>query len=322
MHNVEVSYGITHRPADQPQVSVVVVTCNGSAKLPQLIGALRNQTISGRVAFEVVMIDNRSTDGTADVIRAYDNDPAMPIVCGYEGRAGKAYGLNTGVTIARAPILAFTDDDGVPAPDWLESILDHFQSHAEIDCIGGRVELYDSDDAAVTVRLSEQPMTLDVETFPVCNVPVIGCNLAIRAESLLRAGGFDTTIGPGSKIGSGDDMDLVYRLLRLGRRVGYVPQVRVQHNHGRKDSKATEQVTRRYVLGRGAFYLRYALQGDRWVARSAYWEIANLLKTFIRFGIVTRRARVSLKTIGLLIAGAARHLRHGQPPIGPTARHA
>lgn len=304
--------------ADLPRVSVVVVTCNGAADLPLLIEALRSQTISGRVPYEIVIIDNNSTDSTADIVRRLAGDPGLPVVYGFEGRQGKAHGLNTGVCLARAPVLAFTDDDGIPAHDWLESILSYLGEHHDVDCIGGRVELYDPRDAGVTVRLSHQPITLDATTFPICNVPIIGCNLAVRRDALVGVGGFDTTVGPGSRIGSGDDLDMVYRLLRVGCGVEYVPRLLVKHNHGRRDIHDVTQVTRRYVMGRGAFYLKYALHGDSWIARSAYWEVAGLLKNWIRGGLFTRHAIDSLRTVGLLAVGAVRFLRFGQRPVQST----
>lgn len=299
----------------RPVASIVVVTRNGANSLPLLMEALRNQTVVRHVPCELVVVDNGSTDDTAEVVRRLAVDLGFPVTLEREQRPGKARGLNLAVSLAQGGIIAFTDDDGVPAPDWMEAILGYFSRHPDVDCIGGRVELYDEADAAITIRTSRREEPLSALDFPICNVPIIGCNLAVRKEALVRVGGFDATVGPGSRIGSGDDIDLLYRLLKLGRRVVYVPTVVVRHKHGRRGTDEVTALTRRYVLGRGAFYLKYALDGDRTIARAAYWELRNLFASWIRGGLVTRRARDDLRTLGLLLVGAGRHARHGQRPL-------
>ena len=298
-----------------PVASIVVVTRNGAANLPVLMAALRAQTALREVPCELVVVDNGSTDGSAEVVRSLAEGLDFPVTLEFEVRPGKALGLNRAVALARGEIIAFTDDDGVPAPDWIEATLAYFSRHPEVDCIGGRVELYDRADAAITIRTSRREEPLSATEFPICNVPIIGCNLAIRKEALVRVGGFDATVGPGSRIGSGDDIDLLYRLLKLGRRVVYVPSVVVQHKHGRRGADEVAALARRYVLGRGAFYLKYSLDGDRAIARAAYWELRSLGASCIRAGLVTRRARDDLRTLWLLLAGAGRHMRHGQRPL-------
>lgn len=302
----------------RPVASVVVVTRNGASSLPLLMAALRSQTAVQHVPCELVVIDNGSTDETTEVVRRLAVDLGFRVTLEREERPGKALGLNRAVAVAQGQIIAFADDDVVPAPNWIEAILAYFSGHPDVDCIGGRVELYDRADAAITIRTSRHEETLGASDFPICNVPIIGCNLAIRKDALVRAGGFDATVGPGSRIGSGDDIDLLYRLLKLGRHVVYVPAVVVRHNHGRRDADEVAAVTRRYVLGRGAFYLKYALDGDRAIARAAYWELRNLCAAWVRGGLVTRRARGDLRTIWLLLAGASRHIRYGQRPLSAS----
>lgn len=302
------------------QISVVVASCNGALKLPDLLIALSGQTIVDRVPFEVVLVDNCSTDNTAGVIRSFASGTAWSIRYAFERRSGKAYALNTGVKLARGPIIAFTDDDGVPAPDWLERILEYFSTHENIHCLGGRVELYDPQDLSLTFRRSVHAAVLSISDFSIADVPVIGCNLAIRASELRRVGPYDTAVGPGSRVGSGDDVDMLYRLLRAGGQIAYVPSILVHHNQGCHTRDRLDRISDRYTVGRGAFYLKYVLHRDRRIARFAYWELVRLLRSCVRLGLVRREARAALRTLGLLAIGASRYIRFGdlsQPMAAP-----
>jgi glycosyltransferase involved in cell wall biosynthesis len=292
------------------QISLVVSTCNRSQDLVRLIAALENQTRNQHGDWELIVVDNRSTDDTAQVVSNYGAQARFPIKYAFESRQGKSYGLNTGISLARGKIIAFTDDDGMPAPEWLERIGQHFEAHPEIACVGGRVELCDPADALVTVRLSKQARVVDTTTFDVSNIPVIGCNMAIDAQVLSRVGLFDTDLGPGSRIGVAEDLDILYRLVRAGHRIGYDSRLLVLHNHGRRTKLDVDHVSKGYLSGRGAFYCKYLLQADRIVARWMYWEMSALFLQWLKAGMFSIRAKNSMRVVGLLLLGAVRYLRH------------
>lgn len=292
------------------QISLVVSTCNRSQDLVRLIAALEHQTRNQHGDWELIVVDNRSTDDTAQVVSSYGAQARFPIKYAFESRQGKSHGLNTGITLARGKIIAFTDDDGMPAPEWLERIGQHFEAHPEIACVGGRVELYDPADALVTVRLSKQARVLDITTFDVSNIPVIGCNMAIDAQVLSGVGLFDTDLGPGSRIGVAEDLDILYRLVRAGHRIGYDSRLLVLHNHGRRTKLDVDRVSKGYLSGRGAFYCKYLLQADRIVARWMYWEMSALFLQWLKAGMFTIKGRSSMRVVGFLLLGAVRYLRH------------
>lgn len=305
----EHEFGRRAADGEAPRVSVVVTTCNRASKLHQLFDALRNQTINGKISWEFILVDNGSIDDTAKVSHELASALDIPVTYAFEPTKGKSRGLNTGVSLARGTIIAFTDDDGVPARDWLEALLQHFDEHPEVACVGGRVELYDPADALITVRLSRERQVVDAATFSVSNTPVIGCNLAVQAAALRAIGQYDTDVGPGSRVGSGDDVDMMYRLVRAGSRIGYDPRPLVLHNHGRRTDQQVKGVRDRYVIGRGAFYCKYMMQADQRVTRWARWEVAGLLKEWLRAGVVTKSARGSMRTVALLGTGALRYIR-------------
>ncbi len=119
-------------------VSVIVPTFNRASSLGRLLDSLCAQRVED-VRYEVLIIDNGSTDHTPDVVAAYA--AAFPFVRGLrEPRAGASNARNRGIVSAHARILAFIDDDVVAAPDWLAGIVRTFERHPEIHCLGGRVE--------------------------------------------------------------------------------------------------------------------------------------------------------------------------------------
>jgi len=118
-------------------ISVIIPTFNRAASLDALLGDVRNQSTS--VAFEVLVVDNGSVDGTRAVVERHAASDAR-IRYLHEQRPGASNARNTGVAAATAPILAFLDDDVRPRHDWVESVARAFVEHPEVDCIGGRVE--------------------------------------------------------------------------------------------------------------------------------------------------------------------------------------
>jgi len=121
-------------------ISVVIPTYNRGSQLRPLLEALLNQDARG-VSYEVLVVDNNSSDNTAAVIEAARlSDPSRLIRYFFEPRQGVSYARNTGIAHARAPIIAFLDDDVVPATDWAYSVKQAMDRYPEADCIGGRIQ--------------------------------------------------------------------------------------------------------------------------------------------------------------------------------------
>ena len=120
----------------QPEISVVVSTYN---RVDSLVGAIRSiLTQENAPEYELIVVDNNCTDGTAAVVRAAEEKESR-LHYVFEPRQGVSYGRNAGIAAARAPIIAFTDDDVVVDRGWLASIRNAFDQHPECGCVGGRV---------------------------------------------------------------------------------------------------------------------------------------------------------------------------------------
>jgi glycosyltransferase involved in cell wall biosynthesis len=254
-------------------VSIVVCTRNQHKSLGRLLGSVDSQHVPENVSWELVVVDNGSTDDTGRVVAEF-------VKCGkgnarlvHERRRGKSFALNRGVAASSGKIIAFTDDDVILGENWLEILSAEFVRDRELQGLGGRVELYDNLDLPIAVRLSRERKRIRYDEFDAQYIPIIGANWAFRRAIVDRLGGFDTNLGPGSAIGAvAEDVDFLYRALKADAKVLYSPDVIVYHNHGRRTETESSAAMHGYVVGRGAFYAKHVRRGDRFVQRLALRE--------------------------------------------------
>ena len=96
---------------ESPDISVVIPTYNRAEMLRALLRNLRSLQISNGVTWEIIVVDNHSTDATRAVTEEFMHDAALPLRYRFEAQQGAAYTRNNGVLAARGKILAFIDDD-------------------------------------------------------------------------------------------------------------------------------------------------------------------------------------------------------------------
>ena len=228
-------------------VSVVVPTFNRRASLLRLLASLERQTLPHR-RFEVVVVDNNSTDGTNDAILAYATQRRMSVRVLIEPQQGAAHARNRGIRESSAAILVFTDDDVEAEPQWLAAILRGFEE-LPASAIGGRT-LPSWDCALPEWWLPEYEKAFlrnwGDEVCRVTEFPFFyGQNLAVRRVTLERVGGFDPRRGPkGRRYASGEDADLCRRMHDSGEALYYLPAAVVRHHVG------AERLSRRYFRRR------------------------------------------------------------------------
>ncbi len=87
--------------------------------------------------------------------------------------------------------------------------------------------------------------------------------MTMRRALLERVGLFDEDFGPGSRVGSGDDTEFMYRVYVAGIAIDYVPDMTVFHHHGRKTRADGFKLWQRYSLGNGAHIAKYLPEASR-----------------------------------------------------------
>jgi len=214
-----------------PGVSVVVVSRDRASELASALSAIEAQRLP-RESFEIVVVDDGSTDGTGERLSAMWRSPSGEwrpgrSVIRNEISIGPGRARNLGVERARAPIVAFTDSDCTPAVGWLEQLLAPFDD-PRVGAVGG-CESDDPADPAIA-RAVHFAMTSPITTGrirggrgrPAGSYRPRSFNMAVRRDAFLRAGGFADAY-------YGEDIDLSLRIDRLGFASVFAPDSRVHH---------------------------------------------------------------------------------------------
>jgi GT2 family glycosyltransferase len=259
-------------------ISVLVCTCDRGPSLQRCLASFESAAASHQGAWELVVVDNNSTDRTREVVDTLRKKGSLPIIYIFEPRQGKSYALNRGIRCSGGDIIAFIDDDCFVAANWLVSLEKEFQADHTLGGIGGRVELCNQSDKPVTIRLRKERILVDSSNL--VNL-IAGCNMAFRRQVVEKVGMFDVAFGPGTKMVV-EDTDFVYRAFKEGFKIVYSPDLLVYHNHGRNTDEQVRALNRSYVIGRGAFYCKHILAGDRAVAKMAYWETRSLIRDSLK----------------------------------------
>ena len=153
------------------------------------------------------------------------------------------------------------------------TILREFDHAPNLAGLGGRVELYDTNDLPYTIRRSRVREDMD-EPHKVFHL-ITGCNIAFARWAIEQVGGFDERFGPGAPLVAAEEIDYLYRMHRGGLKVIYTPDVVVYHNHGRRTAEAVDVLMRSYMIGRGALYAKYVARGDFTMLRLAYSAVGG-----------------------------------------------
>ena len=259
--------------ATLPAVSIVICTRNRAASLGRTLETIASLDLPGVSAeAELVIVDNGSTDETQAEIAAFRDHAPLPVIHVLEGRPGLAAARNAGIRRASHPVILFTDDDCLPAADWLLTAARLFSSNL-LQVIGGRVELYNPDHLELSIKTSLVEDRLrgvgGLLGF------VHGANLAFGRPVIDRIGWFDVRFGAGTRLQSAEDTEFVYRAFRAGLPVLYEPDLVVRHDHGRSGRRDWMRLTRGYCRGIGGMAMKHLMAGRTDLLRMVYWDFLS-----------------------------------------------
>jgi glycosyltransferase involved in cell wall biosynthesis len=238
-----------------PRISVVVASYNAADTLEECLDSF---TLVEYPDFEVIVVDDGSTDNTADIAKRYD----APIRLLQPGRGGLSFARNAGCEAATGEIVAYTDADCIVPPNWLFYIA---ATYLEGDwaCVGGP-NLLPANDNRVARAVDRCPgiathvLISDEEAE---HVP--GCNMAYNRDILRELGGFNRIYRT-----AGDDVDMCWRVMSAGYRIGFNHGAMVWH-HRRPNVKRYLGQQRGYGFAESLLHEKHperfnALGGIRW----------------------------------------------------------
>jgi glycosyltransferase involved in cell wall biosynthesis len=217
--------------------SVIIPTLNRADILRSCLDAIACQTAAPDT-FEIIIVDNNSTDHTRDVVRGFgDANPKLTIRYLLETAPGASAARNCGVRAATGGTLFFVDDDSIAAPEWLETLHSAF-GNPEMGCAGGPIDLDYRGQERPRHLLGDLQGLLGAFQLPYDEPTVVsdwtelpwGSNMAFRREVFSEGGMFRTDLGPqGDRRLNAEETEFIDRIRRSGWKVVYIPGARVRH---------------------------------------------------------------------------------------------
>jgi glycosyltransferase involved in cell wall biosynthesis len=216
-------------------ISVIIPVWNDAARLKLCLEALNAQTLPAD-DFEIIVVDNGSSDSSFKVACSFENATALR-----EQAQGSYNARNLGLTAARGKYIAFTDSDCLPAPEWLEHGLKLAQSDPRIGVVAGHIALFSDDQSTPTACVDYE------STFSFNQQARIADNVCTTANWL----GPMTAIDEGGRfdgqLRSGGDFKLSNQIATLGWQITYCAKSIVRHPA--RASVAELTAKRRRIIG-------------------------------------------------------------------------
>ncbi|WP_233258517.1 glycosyltransferase family 2 protein [[Phormidium] sp. ETS-05] len=254
----------------QMTISVVVPVYNGEEDLPDLIDCLKSQTYPPEQV-EYIIVDNNSRDRTSTILAAAANN-SFPLKPLSENQIQSSYAArNRGIQAAKGEIIAFTDADCRPEPDWLLNLIKPF-GKPEVGIVAGEITAYPGstllEKYAQRKDILSQKHTLANSFCPYGQT----ANLAIRQQVLREIGLFRPYLT------TGGDADLCWRVLRQTHwRLEFAPDAIVKHRH-RRTLKQLQSQWRRYGESNRYLHQLHGVElGRPFTAKECFYRLSRWL---------------------------------------------
>jgi GT2 family glycosyltransferase len=235
-----------HPLARDAKVSVVIVTANRPEALERCVDAITTAALEPN---ELVIVDQSSPRVAAAVEELLSRSSVqarhlhVPLM-------GVSQARNLGASKAEGDLLAFTDDDCVPAPGWLSELLDAIAGHGTDGATGAVLPLPDHQSRGLVAVSSRTDPRRRVfrpgERNPPWEVGT-GGNLLLSRTAFERVGEFDLRFGPGARYKAAEDVELLDRVIQIGNTIVYEPKAVVYHEM----KTPAERLARRFPYGYG-----------------------------------------------------------------------
>ena len=247
-------------PPPAVDYSLIVCTYNRAWDLREMLETALALRTEGRFEYEIVVVDNNSSDNTRQVVEAL-----LPRAHGrlrylFEGRQGKSYALNTALEAVRGRIFSIADDDFLLPEDWLVRIDDAFGRDPDAAYVSGKV---------LPHWVERPPSWLTPEHWSALGLANYGdrefhahrgnplCLLAcsFRVDAVRAVGGYDVRLGvSGDRTGGTEDSEIQERLWDAGRHGLYSPAMHFLHKV--PPWRATKRYHRKWHLHHGGSHAR------------------------------------------------------------------
>jgi glycosyltransferase involved in cell wall biosynthesis len=243
-------------------MTVMLATFNGERTLPEVLEAYLD-LIAPDGGWQFVVIDNGSNDSTASILDRFE--PLLPMKRLFVPVAGKNRALNDGLSMREGDLIVFTDDDAVPARDWLCEYRIAADKNPRFDIFGGAIRprweqrpeewILDWVPQGITYTITDEAL----EDGPIKASSVWGPNMAVRCRLFDDGNSFEENIGPSQAISypMGSETDFNCRMEKKGHRAWFVSTAVVGH------IIRSYQLNQSWILARAARYGRGVFHRER-----------------------------------------------------------
>jgi GT2 family glycosyltransferase len=220
-------------------------------------------------SFEVILIDQSTNDETENAIECFEHDPRFRYIRTNTRGAGRS--RNIGMREARGEIVIYTDDDCTVPTNWVESMSVIFDKHPRVGVAFCCVKAIPYDYTTGYIPAIQFPTSRVIHTIGELHNLLMGAGMAVRREPILKIGGFDENMGPGTGFPSYEDVDLATRALLKEWWVYETNEVAVIHD-GFRTWEDFKKLTRRDWFAVGA--------GNAKPLKCGHWETSILIARF------------------------------------------
>lgn len=245
----------------QIDASVLIATYNRAALLDETLTSLGRMPVSPRRSWEVLVIDNNSSDNTRATVERHQQTFPVTLRYLFEARQGRSSALNTGITQAAGRVLVFTDDDVRVQDGWLDAACEPLLAGTPgVDYTGGPVRpiwevppprWLDLTRGDLWGTIAIQDHGPDVISYEAARKVPLGANMAVRAGAFDVVGGFRADLGrSGGRLVLGQEVpEWLMRARRAGFGGLYIPAMEVHHHI--PANRLTARYFRRWWFGKG-----------------------------------------------------------------------
>jgi glycosyltransferase involved in cell wall biosynthesis len=225
------------------ELTVLVCTHNNAHSLDRALSSIARQAVSPEVRWEVVVVANRCTDGTAELVRRWGESRRIPRLRYFtERRAGIAAARKRGLRESRGKLVGYVDDDCLLAPDWIERVLSFAEEHPRAGAVGGRNDLlWEEPPTFIADLYGDSLARQDMGPLPL-RLPAgewrmpVGAGLVVRREAVIDSGWMDGAVLRSRRrrslrgsLDCGEDAEIGVRIRRAGWEIWYSPDSRLRH---------------------------------------------------------------------------------------------
>jgi glycosyltransferase involved in cell wall biosynthesis len=213
------------------EISLVICTYNRCRYLPEALESIKAQTLLPE-KFELLIIDNNSTDDTAVISRHFiEANPHLQVRYFLEKNRGLSFARNRGMNESNAPIVNYVDDDAILSAGYLEAMVHFFNSHPQAGGAGGKViPKYEEGKEPVWMSkylngfIGKIDFGTEIQLFRKDMKYPVGCNMAYKKALLIKAGGFNNALQFRS-----DDKYIFYQVKKFTSQIYFLPDAWLYH---------------------------------------------------------------------------------------------